>query len=72
MNQIEDQQSVAYTSKELTKHYDPSVPLRGIESEWIAKAVIHYDGNLVAASHSLGISRAKLYRRIQELKAEKK
>lgn len=75
MTVIEGKSHVSYTSNhewELTKSYDPRASLRSIESEWIAKALIYHDGNLVAAAEALGISRAKLYRRLRDLDMEQK
>jgi DNA-binding NtrC family response regulator len=54
-----------------TGEYDPRVGLKQVESEWISKAIVHHGGNLVATAKSLGISRAKLYRKIQAMETKR-
>lgn len=63
---------VSYSEGEdKTKEYDPEVSLRRIEEQWISKALIHHSGNLVATAKALGVSRAKLYRRIESMGGSK-
>lgn len=55
---------------EATGEYDPRFQLRQVEGEWIAKSLVHHEGNMVAAAAALNISRAKLYRRCREMKID--
>ena len=54
--------------QEYTKHYRPRVSLDDIQSEWIWKSIIFNRGNMKASAKELGISRATLYRRVDQLK----
>ena len=54
-------------SQEATTEYNPEVTLEKIENEWIAKAIVFHNGNMVEAAKKLNISRAKLYRRCHKL-----
>jgi len=56
------------THEEFTAEYNPNVTLQVLEDEWIAKAIIFYQGNMMAAAKQLGISRATLYRRVSKLR----
>lgn len=58
--------------REATKTYQPDVALVSVEDEWITKAVIHHQGNMVEAARSLKISRAKLYRRFEKISSRAK
>ena len=60
-----------YNESKATKSYSPSIPLERVEMEWISKALKHHEGNLAAAAKSLGVSRGKLYRRIEQVSEER-
>lgn len=44
--------------------YRPGYSLKDIERWWIKKAYRHFQGNVLATSKALKISRATLYRKI--------
>lgn len=65
---IAEQERVSYSeSQDMTKEYDPNISLEEIQRQWISKALIHHNGNIVATSQSLGISRTKLYRWVRTM-----
>lgn len=54
-----------------TKDYDPNTTLKDISDEWVCKAVNYCHGNLTKASNYLGISRATMYRKLDDIKKVK-
>lgn len=62
---IDTDESRPYSlKKEVTKRYCPDTGLEQVMDEWIAKSVLHFEGNVRAAADALGISRNRLYRHL--------
>lgn len=49
--------------------YKPHYKLEHIEKVWIQLAMDHHHNNIKATAHSLGISRATLYRKLGDINA---
>lgn len=49
--------------------YKPHYKLEHIKKVWIQLAMDHHKNHITATAHSLGISRATLYRKLGEMNA---
>jgi len=67
---IDSKESMTYTEPKgrVTVDYNVKISLEEVEIEWVEKSLKYHDGNISAAAKALGVSRSKLYRRVEHIR----